>query len=171
MNQAEATATIIDYVRDKAPEDKRVLKALKVLEKRYDVLRGISERRQAKIPEDLFSEPLTLSRAAIVAHLRAEICRCGRAKQVRASSCSQCYRQLPANTRKALWLGVGNGYEQAYCRALRELGLPTSTDDSSLDKGRISTCPAPPTTAGWYVEVKTPAFEEAFNRQKAASDR
>jgi hypothetical protein len=134
MNQGEATATIIDYARDQAPEDKRVLKALKVLEKRYDVLRTRSERRRAVIPPDLFEEPLTLSRGAIVAELLGEECRCGRYKEERSSSCPHCYAKLRPDTRKALWLGVGKGYEQAYCRALRELGLPTSMENQVQGK-------------------------------------
>ena len=162
MNQGEATATIIDYVREQAPDDKRVQRALKVLEKRYDVLRSRAERRQAAIPEDLFSEPLTLSPKVIVADLAVELCRCGRAKEARTSLCPQCFRRLAPGSRKALWLRVGDGHEHAYCRALRELGIPTSKGSPSLYKGLISAYPPLGKGVSPFVETKTSDFEESL---------
>lgn len=45
MNQRDATVLLIDFVREQAPERKDVLQALKVLEKRAEVLRLRHERR------------------------------------------------------------------------------------------------------------------------------
>ena len=165
MNQSEATVTIIDYVREQAPDDKRVQRVLKILKRRYDVLRSRAERRHAVIPPDLFSEPVTLSRAAIVADLSSEVCRCGREKEARTSSCPQCFRRLQPGTQKALWLGVGAGYEQAYCRALRELGIPMSTESSSLNKGQIWACPPLDKTVSQFVEAKASDFEDNLEVQ------
>lgn len=45
MNQREALVTIIDFVREQAPEDPRILRALKLIKKRADILRVRHEQR------------------------------------------------------------------------------------------------------------------------------
>ncbi|MDR3406355.1 MAG: hypothetical protein P4L99_27975 [Chthoniobacter sp.] len=46
MNQREACVTIIEYVLEQAPDNPRVLRALKVLEKRAEALRLKHERHK-----------------------------------------------------------------------------------------------------------------------------
>lgn len=120
MNQLDATVTIVEFVRLQAPDDKTVLRALKVLERRGEVLRLRHERRFAIIPEDLFDEPLTFSREQILEDLRGVICRpCGGKKRARQSLCVRCFDALEAGVRKALWQEAH--YDPAYCRAVRQL--------------------------------------------------
>ncbi len=58
--------------------------------------------------------------ALTVALLSAE-CRCGRIKRSRQAFCSGCYRALPIPMQKALYRRIGQGYEEAYAAAVREL--------------------------------------------------
>lgn len=125
MNQREAIVTIIDFVREQAPEDKRILKAVVILEKRADLLRARAESRITPPPSDLMEEPVTVTAKDCVFDLSCSLCRCGKKKERKASHCPACYRKVTPSTRKALWLPIGEGYEQAFSRSLRELGLPT----------------------------------------------
>ncbi len=125
MNQREAIVTVIDFVREQAPEDKRIQKAAKILEKRAELLRARAERRLTPPPSDLLDEPVTVTARDCIDDLNCELCRCGKKKERKASLCPSDYGRLTAGTRKALWLPVGEGYEQAFSRALRELKLPT----------------------------------------------
>jgi hypothetical protein len=120
VNQLDATVAIIEFVRLQAPDDKSILRALKVLERRGEVLRLRRERRFAAIPEDLFDEPLTFSRDEIRADLRGVVCRpCGGKKRARQSLCVKCFDTLEPGVRKALW--SSEHYDAGYCRAVRQL--------------------------------------------------
>lgn len=121
MNQREATVTLIDFAREHEPLDTRIAKAVKVLEKRAEVLRARHDRRFAPLPDDLEEEPLTLTEEEIRQDLAGTICRaCGKKKEPRQSLCVRCYMRLNnPQTRKALWKWVH--YAHAFCRALREL--------------------------------------------------
>jgi len=53
-------------------------------------------------------------------------CRCGGVKVPRQTFCRRCYYALPAEFRRALYLKVGGGYEDAYtaaCAALEDKGI------------------------------------------------
>jgi hypothetical protein len=47
VNQRDATVIVIDFVRQQGPDEPSLLRALKVLERRADVLRLRNERRNA----------------------------------------------------------------------------------------------------------------------------
>jgi hypothetical protein len=120
MNQREATVIIIDLVRGIMPEDPNVARALKVLERRAEVLRRRDLRRNVEVPEDLAAEPITVSRREIIDDLRGAVCRpCGRKKRKRESFCGACFDSLDAGVAKALWRS--DLYDAAYCRAVRIL--------------------------------------------------
>jgi hypothetical protein len=53
--------------------------------------------------------------------LVSEECHCGRPKRSRYSFCFNCFRRLPAQMQKDLYLAVGCGYEQAYDAAVKWL--------------------------------------------------
>jgi hypothetical protein len=42
------------------------------------------------------------------------ICRCDRRKNKRMSFCQPCYRRLPLEIKRRLYLKAGQGYEDAY---------------------------------------------------------
>jgi hypothetical protein len=121
MNQRDATVAIIEFVRLHAPDDKSVLRALKVLERRAEVLRLRHERRNVSIPEDLFDEPTSaFTGVEILADLRGIVCRpCGRKKRAGQSLCVGCFDALEPGVRKALWSQLHYGH--AYHRAVRQL--------------------------------------------------
>lgn len=120
LNQRDATVVVIDFVRQQGPDEPALLRALKVLERRAEVLRLRHERRFATIPEDLFEEPITFSSEQILEDLHRPVCRpCGRKKRVRQSLCVTCFDALEPGIRKALWQEAH--YAPAYCRAVRVL--------------------------------------------------
>lgn len=53
--------------------------------------------------------------------LRAKVCACGRAKEVRRAFCQRCWRRLPEATRQSLYRRLGEGFEAAYSAALEEI--------------------------------------------------
>lgn len=55
--------------------------------------------------------------------LQGRQCACGRAKGTMKSFCNKCYYALPPAMKRALYKRVGQGYEQAYTRALERLKL------------------------------------------------
>lgn len=48
-------------------------------------------------------------------------CRCGRVKIARQSFCGRCYKSLPAAMQRAMYRLIGNGYEEAYAKAVEFL--------------------------------------------------
>lgn len=122
MNQLEATSTIIDFVREQHPEEKFVLRALKVLERRHEVLRTRWERKFVKVPEDLMSEPSAIPYEDILSDLHGTVCRnCTGKKKSQESFCRECYNKLDAPMRKALYMRWNTGYIFAFCRGVRLL--------------------------------------------------
>lgn len=126
MNQRDATVCVIEFFRERSEgiqalaENQGLRSAIKVLEKRAEVLRLRLERRSIAIPADLEAEELIADRVAIFADLRGFICAgCGRAKRSRASFCNRCYARLDGGLRKALW--TTELYPQAFSRAVRFL--------------------------------------------------
>ncbi|HEX8281123.1 MAG TPA: hypothetical protein VF551_07085 [Chthoniobacterales bacterium] len=120
MTQRDATVIIIEFVREQTPDDKNVLRALKVLEKRAEVLRLRYERRHIEIPADLFEEPITLPTSVIRESLKGTVCAgCNGKKRARESFCTRCYHLLDGGIRKALW--DLSSYDPAFCRAVRVL--------------------------------------------------
>jgi len=53
--------------------------------------------------------------------LLSEKCPCGRRKQSRKTFCSTCYHSLPTTIKYALYLRIGEGYEEAYASAAKHL--------------------------------------------------
>lgn len=120
MTQREALVTLIEFVRERAPENTRVLRAAKVAEKRAELLRARYEKRTANVPEDLFEEPLTLQAQELIDDLRGVKCRlCGEAKPERWAFCRECWSYIDGPMRKALRLPFRSGFEHAFCRVMR----------------------------------------------------
>ena len=65
--------------------------------------------------------PNTAERRRLLAELRGSRCRCGAAKKEGHTFCRRCYRSLPYHYRMALYDRIGDGYEEAYAAAVREL--------------------------------------------------
>lgn len=57
----------------------------------------------------------------LIAELAGIVCRCGKPKGARWTFCAACYSQLPWPQQKALYQGVGQGYEEAYEAAVKTL--------------------------------------------------
>ena len=57
----------------------------------------------------------------LIAELQGTACRCGSTKRPKQTFCHTCYYSLSADTRRALYRRVGEGYEEAYDEAIREL--------------------------------------------------
>lgn len=53
--------------------------------------------------------------------LASEECLCGRPKKPRNTFCYLCYKALPADMQKDLYLRLGEGYEQAVDEACKHL--------------------------------------------------
>lgn len=53
--------------------------------------------------------------------LGGKVCRCGAAKRPRQTFCGNCFKRLSPMTKKALYRSFGNGYEEAYVEAVRQL--------------------------------------------------
>jgi hypothetical protein len=58
----------------------------------------------------------------LVHELWGRIRRCGRGKWSGRTFCARCYYALPPPLRRALYRGVGSGYEEAYAEAAAYLG-------------------------------------------------
>jgi len=77
----------------------------------YKVLQALAvyqKRKAGKMEEAAF----------YIKELRSDGCQCGGRKKSGQSLCYGCYKKLPADLAKALWRKLGNGYEQAYDRAV-----------------------------------------------------
>jgi hypothetical protein len=61
----------------------------------------------------------------LVRELAGTTCRCGKTKRARETFCRACYHALPPPLRRALYRGVGEGYEEAYADAVAVLETPT----------------------------------------------
>ncbi len=120
MNQLDAFSEIISYVRERGPEEPRVVRALKILEKRHQILRARHELRVATIADDIHDEPLTVTWAQVRSIYDGDICvACLRIKDERNAFCAPCFRLITGPTRKAF---TGHSFHAAFCRGLRELG-------------------------------------------------
>uniref|UniRef100_A0A6M3ITE3 Uncharacterized protein n=1 Tax=viral metagenome TaxID=1070528 RepID=A0A6M3ITE3_9ZZZZ len=53
--------------------------------------------------------------------LKSEQCLCERSKKPMFSFCYRCYKALPADMQKGLYLQIGDGYEEAYEEAVKYL--------------------------------------------------
>ncbi|TAL08374.1 MAG: hypothetical protein EPO02_12895 [Nitrospirae bacterium] len=53
--------------------------------------------------------------------LISDRCLCGAEKRPKKAFCTNCYGLLPAGLRNRLYLGIGNGFEQAYAGSVVEL--------------------------------------------------
>ncbi len=56
-----------------------------------------------------------------VSELRSEQCQCSRSKKPGKSFCFRCWKMLPPEIQAALYRRIGEGYEEAYDRALVEI--------------------------------------------------
>lgn len=128
MNQRESAVRIIEYFRERSEgiaavmDDLKLKQAVKSLEKRADRLRVKAEQRVAVVEVDPHAATV-LGRSVIIQHFRGHHCGgCFGEKPTRNAVCQTCYYRLPAPNRKALHLPFGEGFEQAYEMALRELG-------------------------------------------------
>jgi len=59
--------------------------------------------------------------AFYIQSLASNECLCGRPKKPRNTFCYQCYQALPAEMQKALYLRLGDGYEEAVDEACQHL--------------------------------------------------
>ena len=57
----------------------------------------------------------------LVRSLAGTKCVCGASKRERQSFCGRCYGILPHRLQLALWRRMGEGYEEAYVAAEKEL--------------------------------------------------
>jgi|GEM_PF-1218933 len=53
--------------------------------------------------------------------LHSEECHCGRPKKRGHAFCYKCYQSLSNDSKKGLWCRLGDGFEQSYDEAVREL--------------------------------------------------
>ena len=63
----------------------------------------------------------TKDRQFFIDVLKSEECQCGRTKRARTSLCYRCYSSLPKDLQRDLWLRMGDGYEEAYDKAVEWL--------------------------------------------------
>ena len=56
-----------------------------------------------------------------IKELLSNECQCGRRKKSRHSLCWPCFKRLPWSMQQDLYLGIGEGYEEAYDAALKWL--------------------------------------------------
>jgi len=56
-----------------------------------------------------------------IEELVSEECQCGRTKREGHSLCYRCYSSLPKDLQRDLWLRMGDGYEEAYDKAVEWL--------------------------------------------------
>lgn len=64
---------------------------------------------------------MSMSTMEAISILRAKVCACGRAKEVRKAFCLRCWRRLSQTTRDDLYRRLGQGFGQAYIAALEEI--------------------------------------------------
>lgn len=122
MTQCEATVTLIEFVRDQAPDEKRVLRALKVLEKRAEVLRLRGERRRAVVDDNIYDEPLLVTFAQFRSIFDNDVCvRCCRLKFPENAFCGPCFAKL--DPRIAAAFRSGRTILFGFNRALRFWGI------------------------------------------------
>lgn len=57
----------------------------------------------------------------LIAELAGETCRCGKSKQARHTFCRSCFLSLTPKQRAALYQRMGEGYEEAYAAAVKQL--------------------------------------------------
>jgi hypothetical protein len=126
MNQRDATVTVIEFFRSSAhgceavATDKALDRAVKVLEKRAEVLGTRLQRRRADPPGDILDEPLNLPRAVIMDSYRSELCPICDGKKYRdAAFCVPCFDKLDPSLRKAF--KSGTTFFHAFCRAMQIL--------------------------------------------------
>ena len=122
MNQRDATVAVISYFRERSEgaqacsEDKTLERAVRVLEKRADVLRVRLERRRALPPDDIMAQPLTFDKAHILEVFRGNRCPiCEFDKDSRNAMCRRCFDRLDPSLRRAF--SYGTSFFHAYCRA------------------------------------------------------
>ena len=53
--------------------------------------------------------------------LMSDECQCGSYKKPRYSFCYRCYKSLPWGMQQDLYAGIGDGYEEAYDKAVKFL--------------------------------------------------
>lgn len=63
--------------------------------------------------------------------LRSEECQCGRRKKPGQSLCLTCFKRLPLDLRKRLYLRIGQGYEAAYETAVLLLSKEPDEDETA----------------------------------------
>lgn len=63
----------------------------------------------------------TVETLKLLRELAGTVCRCGAKKKSRQTFCGRCYHSLPRSVALALYRRVGDGYEEAYAKALKHL--------------------------------------------------
>lgn len=53
--------------------------------------------------------------------IKSEECQCGKSKRIGTAFCYLCYSNLPKDMKDDLWKKIGNGFEEAYEEAHKEL--------------------------------------------------
>jgi hypothetical protein len=92
-------------------------------------------------------------RLEILSILGSKTCgSCGGRKREKMSHCTKCYYALPSATRRALYQGFGDGYEEAYEESLRILAEPKPTTTPTCRR-----CPAPIIFAQQNPTAKNPS--------------
>lgn len=56
-----------------------------------------------------------------LSELKSEECQCGKAKKSGKSFCYHCFKNLPDDFQKDLYLPIGGGYEEAYENSVKFL--------------------------------------------------
>jgi hypothetical protein len=74
-----------------------------------------------------------ISTKAALADLRSTTCACGKGKMAGKSHCRPCYFSLHAVMRKALYLPLRKGYEEAYAASLSYLELKSPAAQAEAD--------------------------------------
>ena len=66
---------------------------------------------------------IVLDQQKLVEDLVSRDCLCGNTKKPRMSFCQKCYFKLPRPMRNLLYNRIGDGYEEAWESACKELGF------------------------------------------------
>lgn len=69
-------------------------------------------------------EPTPKTTRELLAELAGTTCQCGNVKAKRQTFCRSCYFGLSPKLRNALYNRIGEGYEQAYAKAVAVLNGP-----------------------------------------------
>ncbi len=130
MNQRDATVALIEFFRGHPSgemalaSDRSLLRAVKTMERRAEVLRLRYELRRATplADEIVYAEPLAVPHEELLFSFHGTACPvCQRKKYSTRALCIRCDARLEPSLRKTLSIPHRTTFVHAYCMALRIL--------------------------------------------------